>query len=95
MAKVYITAIRLSGGTSVQHITNVWYSSTPAGLATEATTGQMVSYIEQGTCQAYVQDPKTQQEARVLVVTPRSGPKYLRTKADDDPNDNLLQLPRK
>jgi hypothetical protein len=96
--KTYITAIRLETGKAshVQHIARVWYGNNPAGslLDKDVSTSEMVRYIDDGTYNAYVQDSQTYQEALVKVVRPAGRSPYLRTKADDDPNDNLLQLPR-
>ena len=55
----------------------------------------MASRIERRVDEAWVHDPATWQEAQVIVVSPPGRSKYLRTKPDDDPNDNLLKLPRK
>lgn len=98
MSKVYVTAIRLSdGGYLVKHITHVWYSAsaTYTDNDTKITTHDMAERIERGTDNAWVKDSQTYIEAQVLVVTPASGRKYLRTKADGDLGDNLLSLPRK
>jgi hypothetical protein len=97
MAKVYITAIELSGGTLVRHIVNVWYGPNPTWSQsdTKQSTSDMADLIDGKVHQAWVQDPVNRQEAEVIVVRPTGRPKYLRTKADDDPNDNLLKLPKK
>jgi hypothetical protein len=97
MAKVYITAIELSGGTSVRHIVNVWYGTNPTWSSsdTKISTSDMADLIDGKVHQAWVQDPGNRQEAEVIVVRPTGRFKYLRTKPDNDPNDNLLKLPKK
>lgn len=99
MTKVYITAIRLSGGKSVQHITHVWKGSNTTWSESDEkkSTSEMVDLIERQVHQAWVRDPDPakRQEAQVMVVSPTGRAKYLRTKPDDDPNDNLLKLPQK
>jgi Protein of unknown function (DUF3892) len=97
VAKVYITAIELSGGTLVRHIINIWYGPNKAYTAsdTKTSTADMASLIERKVHDAWVHDPANRQEAEVIVVSPLGRPKYLRTKPDDDPNDNLLKLPKK
>ena len=97
MAKVYITMIELSGGNGVRNIINVWYgpnktySSTDTGRSTE----EMADLIDGKIHRVWVSDPDTGQEAEVTVVRPTGRPRHLRTKPDDDPNDNLLKLPKK
>ena len=97
MAKVYITAIELSGGTLVRHIINVWYGPKPTWSSSDqkTSTSTMAGGIDGGIYEAWVQDPANQKEAAVIVVSPTGRSKYLRTKPDDDPNDNLLKLPKK
>lgn len=97
MAKVYITAIRRSGGSLVRHITHVWFGSNSSYSISDSqiATSGMADLIDSGACEAWVKDPASWQEAKVIVVRPHDRPKYLRTKADDDPNDNLLSLPEK
>jgi hypothetical protein len=55
---------------------------------------EMIRRLSTGAVDAYVQSPKTKQTAKVEVV-PRDNPRYLRTRADDSPDDNLLHLPEK
>jgi hypothetical protein len=97
VAKVYITAIELSGGTRVRHIVNVWYGpdKTYSSTDTKRSTEEMADLIDGKVHQAWVRDPDTDQEAQVIVVRPTGRPRYLRTTPDDDPNDNLLKLPKK
>lgn len=97
MAKVYITAIELSGGPLVKHIINVWYGpdATWSQSDTKQSTSDMADLIDGKVHEAWVQDPDNRQQAEVIVVRPTGRSKYLRTKPDNDPNDNLLKLPKK
>jgi len=85
-----IVAIRLSGGTNYQHITELyWMDGTTEKSSTRA---QIVEFIEGGGL-AYTQ--VNAGRAYCEVVTPASGPKYVRTKPDGTTADNLLSLPRR
>jgi len=91
---VKITAIRLSGGSSHEHIVHLWWINPGDGSTSDNTRAQIVSWIEDKNGKAYVEDARGNR-ADVGVVTPASGPKYLRTHADGKWTDNLLALPRK
>lgn len=97
--KIYITAIRLEHGKGsyVQYIERVWYGANPRGsiMDNDVSVLEMVRSIDDGTYEAYVQDPDGTKEARVLVIRPTGSRLHLRTRADGDPDDNLLKLPRK
>lgn len=86
---IYIIAIRLSGGTTVRHITDVRYEDTATGRSYDVPRATMVDMIERGTS-VWVRDSRG--DVRVQVV--RANPPYLRTAPDDRSTDNLLSLPR-
>lgn len=89
---VRITAIRLSGGTSHQHITNLWWTNQVDDKTGQSTRAAMVEFIEGGG-KAFVNEGGRRVD--VYVRTPVSGPKYLQTQADGYWANNLLALPRK
>jgi hypothetical protein len=89
-----ITAIRQSGGTGHEHITNLWWINPASGKTGENTRVQIVSWIEDKNGKAYVED-SSGHRVEVLVVIPKHSPKYLRTYADGVWTDNLLALPRR
>jgi hypothetical protein len=91
---IRITAIRLEGGTSHEHITDLWWTNPAAGKTGCSSRQQIVSWIENDDGKAYVDDGRGNR-ADVGVVIPRYGDKYLRTHADGKWTDNLLALPRK
>lgn len=88
-----ITAIQQQGGTGHEHIIWVWYTDMSTGAASDCSRAKMVSMIEDMGMTAYVSEGG--RRAKVGVVTPRYGPKYLRTYADGVWTDNLLALPRR
>lgn len=92
---VEIVGIRLSGGSTLQHIVHVWWEN-PTNNADkgDCSRARMVSWIENEGGKAYVQD-SNRNRADVLVVDPAWGEKYLRTRADGIHTDNLLALPRR
>ena len=90
---IRITAIRLTGGHTHQHITRLWWTNPANGKAGENARAEIVSWIEKENGKAYVDDGGHRVD--VLVVTPSSGPKYLRTRADGVWTDNLLALPQR
>lgn len=91
---IRITAIRLSGGASHQHITHLWWTNPSDRTTGDNTRAEIVSWIEVHHGQAYVED-RLGRRAEVRVVTPQYAAKYLRTYADGIATDNLLSLPRK
>lgn len=88
---VRVTAIHLVGGSQHEHIASLRWTQDGAGSG-ESTRAQLVTYIEDQSGSVYVSDGTTR--VAVAVVTPASGPKYLRTHADGKWSDNLLALPR-
>jgi len=91
---IRITAIRLSGGTTHQHIVRLWWTNPANEKSGDNSRAELVSWIETENGKAYVQDSRGNR-ADVGVVTPPHGPKYLRTYADRTWTDNLLALPRR
>lgn len=90
---IRITAIRLSGGNTHQHITRLWWTNPANGQSGDNTRAEIVSWIENENGKAYVEEGGRRVD--VLVVTPSSGPKYLRTYADGVWKNNLLSLPQR
>lgn len=91
---IRFTHIRLSGGTSHQHITRLWWVNPGTGQTGNNSRSSLVSWIEDEGRKAYVED-RSGHRVNVGVVTPKFGEKYLRTFADGVWTDNLLALPRK
>lgn len=91
---IRITAIRLGGGTGHQHITRLWWVEPATGKSDDTERATVVSWLEDKGITAYVEDDYGNRVA-VGVVSPPSGPKYLRTHADGKWTDNLLALPQK
>ena len=90
---IRFTHIRLSGGTSHEHITHLWWTNPDNRKTGDGSRASFVTWIEDGG-KAYVEDAAGH-KVDVRVVTPKVGAKYLRTYADGVPTDNLLALPRK
>lgn len=77
------------GGTGHEHITTLYWVERPTGSGVNASDrAEVVRWIEGGG-DAFVERPRI----KVGVVTPRYGQKYLRTSADGQPTNNLLNLP--
>jgi hypothetical protein len=91
---IRITAIRLSGGTTHQHIVRLWWTNPADGESGDNSRAEIVLFIEQKNGKAYVEDSRGRR-ADVGVVTPAHGAKYLRTHADGVWTDNLLALPQR
>ncbi len=90
---IRITAIRLAGGTSHEHITRLWWTNPATGTSGDNSRAEIVQWIEAGN-EAYVQDSYGSR-AEVRVVKPAYGEKYLRTMANGKWTDNLLSLPKR
>ena len=90
--QIQITAIRLSGGTTHEHIERLWWTTASGGG--DNSRAEIVAWIENNIAQAYVLDAGNRR-ADVGVVVPARGEKYLRTHADGIWTDNLLALPRR
>ena len=91
---VQITAVRLSGGATHQHITDLWWSNPTDNTADASTRAQIVKFLDQDGGSAYVADASGHR-APVGVVKPTTGENYVRTYADGVWTDNLLALPRR
>jgi hypothetical protein len=91
---IRITAIRLSGGTTHQHIVRLWWTNPSTNETGDNSRAEIVSWIENKNGKAYVEDARGNR-ADVGVVTPSYGEKYLRTYADKVWTDNLLALPKR
>jgi hypothetical protein len=90
---IRITAIRLTGGNTHQHITRLWWTNPANGESGDNTRSEIVAWIQSENGKAYVEEAGRRVD--VLVVTPTTGPKYLRTYADGVWANNLLELPRR
>lgn len=91
---IRITAIRLSGGTGHEHITNLWWTNPGTAKTGDNTRAQLVNWIENEDGKAHVEDAAGNR-AEVGVVEPAHGAKYLRTYADGKWTNNLLSLPHR
>lgn len=91
---IRITDVRMSGGTRHEHVVRLWWTNPATAATGDNTRAQIVSWIENEGGKAYVEDGRGHR-VDVGVVTPRYGSKYLRTRADGVPTDNLLALPGK
>lgn len=89
---IRITAVRLTGGNSHEHITNLWWVNPATGESGSNTRAEIVSWIDNQNGHAFVD--AAGRRVDVLVVTPPSGSKFLRTFADGVWQNNLLALPR-
>lgn len=89
---VRFTRIRLSGGSTHEHITHLRGVEDASSATYESTRSEWVGWIESGGS-GYVGD-RSGNRAQVVVVQPTIGPKYLRTVANNRYTDNLLSLPR-
>lgn len=86
---VYITQIRLSGGTGVQHISHVYWEQPSPGRSGTYTRQQMVDYINRGN-DVFVRGPGNTSDAKVVVVN--ANPPRLKAAADGREANNLLSL---
>ncbi|MEX3755790.1 DUF3892 domain-containing protein [Mycobacteroides abscessus] len=91
---IRITAIRLSGGTNHQHIVRLWWTNPATSESGNNSRAEIITWIETQNGKAYVEDAAGHR-IEVGVVSPSSGPKYLRTYADGVWTNNLLALPRR
>lgn len=90
---IRITAVRLSGGTTHQHITRLWWINPATSETGDNSRAQIVDWIENQGGKAYVDEGGHRVD--VGVRTPASGSKYLQTYADGYWQNNLLALPKK
>lgn len=86
---VYITHIRLSGGSKHEHISEVKWKNPSSGDTGQSTVGSMVDFIDNKGGEAKVTDGRN----TVNVGVVNANPPYIRTYADKTWTDNLLSLP--
>jgi hypothetical protein len=86
---VYVTRIRLTGGTYHEHISDVMWRNSATGETGQSTKAAMVHYIDSG-ARAQVTDGRNTVDVGVV----RASSPYIRTYADGKWTDNLLALPR-
>ncbi|MFP2961017.1 DUF3892 domain-containing protein [Myxococcus sp. 1LA] len=86
---IYITAVRLSGGERLEHITHLKWVNRATGGSESSTRATIVAWIDQG-IDVRVQVGRS--ESKVEVV--RANPPYLRSSPNNTTADNLLSLPR-
>lgn len=86
---VYITHIRLSGGTRHEHIIRFKWRNPSDGDTGENSKQEMVDWLRKPGSSAYVKDG----DGKVQVGIVEGNPPYLRTHADGKWSDNLLALP--
>jgi hypothetical protein len=91
---IRITATRLSGGTSHEHIVHLWWTDPATNQPGNGSRSTVIYWMETKAGQAYVDDGRGN-HVSVAVVTPSHGEKYLRTHADGVWTDNLLALPHR
>jgi hypothetical protein len=91
---IRFTAIRMSGGTSHQHIIHLWWVNPADGSTGDNSRDYLVDWIENQHGKAYVED-RYGHRADVGVVHPKVEPKYLRTHRDGVWTDDLLALPKR
>lgn len=89
---IRITARRMSGGTTHQHIAELRWTEPSTGKGDDTARAVIVGWIEKRNIKAYTEDGRGNR-ADVGVVTPAHGEKYLRTHADGVWTNNLLELP--
>lgn len=90
---IRMTAIRLSGGNTHQHIVRLWWANPSTGETGDSSRAEIIAWIEKQDGKAFVQDAYGHR-VDVGVVTPALGEKYLRTHANGVWTDNLLSLPQ-
>ncbi len=79
-----------TGGTSVEHITDVKCVSDGSTTILEETVAQVINYLK--TFNYYVSVDGY--SINVTTETSESGREYIKTKPDSTKKDNLLSLPR-
>jgi hypothetical protein len=89
---IQIIAIRMSGGTTHQHITDLKWENTSTTSQGESSRQQVVDWLSIEGNQAIVRAPS--RTVYVGVVRPAQSSAYLRTYADGVWTDNLLALQR-
>lgn len=90
---IRIYAVRLTGGTTHEHISRLWWVNPANSEAGDSSRAVIVDWIENHGGKAYVDEGGHRVDVRVR--TPAYGEKYLQTAADGYWKNNLLALPRK
>lgn len=80
-----------SGGTSVEHITDVKWLNTSNNVTTQSTVAQVVAWLKQGYQFHVVRDGYN---ITVTYSVSSLGREYIKTRPDSTTKDNLLSLPR-
>lgn len=88
---IEIIGVRLSGGSQHEHVTHVRWRGVETGKSDSSAVATIVDWIEDGGT-AWV--GRDLDRAKVGVVRPVSGIRYLRTYADGAWTNNLLSLQR-
>jgi hypothetical protein len=90
---IEITAIKLQGSPSHQHISSLQWRNIQTGATGQSTRQAIIEWLEESKAnQAVV--VSNGMRVYVGVGRPQNGPKYLRTHADGEWTNNLLALPR-
>ena len=87
---IYITQIRLVGGTRHEHIAGVRWRNPGNGKTGQSTRETIVTWIRDPKHDARVTDGVNEVNVDVVNATPP----YIRTQADGEWTDNLLALPQ-
>ena len=86
---IHVTAVRLAGGASHEHITAVRWRNPADQNTGESSREVMVDWINKGG------DARVQAGSReVTVGVVKATPPYIQTHADGEWTDNLLALPK-
>ena len=86
---VFVTAIHLAGGTGHEHIADIRWLSCSDSKSSTMTTARTVQWLRDGN-NLWVADQDTPAEVRVV----DANPPHLRTVANGQYTDKLLNLPR-
>jgi Protein of unknown function (DUF3892) len=92
LVAIRITAIRLAGGTTHEHVERLWWTDPATGETGEGTPSEILSLIEDHNDDAYVEQDG--ERISLWAVEPASGPKYVRTCDNGGWTDHLLSLPQ-
>ncbi|GAA3289151.1 DUF3892 domain-containing protein [Streptomyces cinereospinus] len=91
---IQITAVRLSGGTTHQHITRLWWTNPATAKTGDNTRAEIVTWIEDEKGPGLHKRRRRAPGGGRRGHPPR-GEKYLQTRADGVWTNNLLALPRR
>jgi hypothetical protein len=90
---IQIIAVRLSGGTTHEHISHLWWIDPSDSERGDNSRAAIVGWIENQGGKAFVDEGGYRVD--VYVRTPAYGEKYLQTAADGRWQNNLLALPKR